>query len=210
MWYTKDLMQCSSQSFSAEWLANEGKDTESRSRPSQMIQSGWKIDKLSNKKNTLAFPHQPWPLKACKRSGSNTITVSHSSGLLTAMVLEATEEQKQNQETPLSKTQLEEFKHCLMEWCTVLCNCWFDKEQAVTAHIFSLELLPNWVILWGRTESAVHLQKLSPGECERVKYFYSLKKLLVLIVSIHTQPRKVEYLCVQIWYANLLLLDSIS
>lgn len=66
MWYTKDPVQCSSQTFSAEWLPNEGKDTESRSRPSQMIQSGWRINKLSNRKNTLGFPHQPWPLKACR------------------------------------------------------------------------------------------------------------------------------------------------
>lgn len=98
-------------------------------------------------------------------------------------ILGATKEQKQNQETSLSKTQLEKFKHCLMKWCTVLCNCLLDKEQAATARIFSLELLPNWVILWGRTESAVHLQKLSPAECETEKYFYSLKKLLVLIVT---------------------------
>lgn len=67
-----------------------------------------------------------------------------------------------------------------MEWCTVPCNCLLDKQQAVRAHIFSLELLPNWVILWGRTESAVHFQKLSPGERETVKYFFSLQNLLVL------------------------------
>lgn len=198
--------------LSAECLLNEGKDPESRSRASQMIQSGYRIDKLSNKKVTVAFPHQGWPLKACRGQEQTLSQVSHHSGLPRAgtQVLGATEEQKQSQETSLSKTQLEEFKHCLMEWSTVLCNCWFDKEQAVTAHIFSLELLPTGVILWGRTESAVHLQKLSPRECETVKYFYSLKKLLVLTVNTQTQPRKVEYLCVQITLPEIHLICKLA
>lgn len=40
MLYTKDLVKYSSQTFSAEWLLSEGKDEESRLRPSQMIQFG--------------------------------------------------------------------------------------------------------------------------------------------------------------------------